>query len=348
MRYLNGKEIIDSALTVLKNNSAPIRTKMLTWLNVMSAKLEVERAWTFLGNKSATLTPASNVITLPSDYGTFDTLRADGLFLTPSHRLTEYEAWQADNSSSGASAPVGFTEGAVSVTTYGVASDTIVSTGTLYLNTLGIYIIMPSEMLAYLPPGFAVVPSGVVDLAITLPLGTTINGPRPGTYDTSTIKQREIILAMHYSYAVTLSNGAENCTVRIAAATEVENPAVPPGDISLARRYVLTLPYNYSEIYTTSQPILTMHGATITAPVQIGYTVQPSLLTDTTTPSTWPSVCLPVFVRGLLDAFYEYDMDERAANSYSLNQMELSKLKAWDNLHKPKSQPNRHGYRRTR
>lgn len=120
------------------------------------------------------------------------------------------------------------------------------------------------------------------------------------------------------------------------------------------------MPYGYTEavglVVTTVGPpavysrgyIITLHGAAYANPVTVNYSISPTDFTDDTTESAWPSACLPIFQRTLLDGFYEYDFDERAAISYQLNQQLLSQLKQWDNMRKPRSQTDQRGLRRSR
>ena len=110
MIFLTGKEIIDSALTLIKNNSTPVRTKMLIWLNIIAVKIQTERDWTFFDNGVFIVTPTSNVITCPSDYGGFISISGDDFILTGKNRLTTAETWETD-SLTNATVPLGFTEG---------------------------------------------------------------------------------------------------------------------------------------------------------------------------------------------------------------------------------------------
>lgn len=216
MKFLNGKGIIDDTMTVIRNNSTPIRAKMLVWLNIVAQKLAVDRPWVFLGNGTATLNPVNNVITMPADYGEIETIRGGtAFFFNNKNLLTPGEAWAMDNAASGLSSPSGYTEGIV-------------------------------------------------------------------------------------------------------------------------------------EVAGVKYPVITLHGPGYTDPVVVTYTIEPGTIYDTTADTSWPVACRALFMRAMLDFFYEYDMDERAALSYQLNAAELSELKKWDNSRKPKTQQNRHGYRRTR
>ena len=215
MTFLTGKGIIDDALTIIKNNSTPVRGKMLGWLNITAGKLAM-RPWLFLGNGTATLTPASNVLTLPADFGQVKSIKSGAdFFMTPADKLSDEEAWESSTSVIGL--PRGYTEGIVEVDTLGVI---------------------------------------------------------------------------------------------------------------------------------TRHPIITLVGAPYTSDVVVNYIVEPAVITDSTSETSWPSKCRMVFLRSLLDFFYEYDMDERAAIGYQLNKSELYDLKKWDNTQKPKPQVTRQGYTR--
>lgn len=222
MTFLTGAGIINDALSIIKNNSTPIRTKMLLWLNIQAQKLAVVRPWVFLSNGTATIVPVNNVLTMPADFGEIQSLSGGvAFFMDPRNLLNDGEAFRLDNAFSGLSAPRGYTEG-ITETTAG-------------------------------------------------------------------------------------------------------NPPV-----------------------TTKSAIITLHGGAYSEAVTVKYTIEPPAIADTTSSTSWPSPCRALFQRCLLDAFYEYDMDERAALSYQLNAAELSELKKWDNSRKPRTQYNRHGYRRTR
>lgn len=208
MTFLTGKGMIDDALTIIKNNSSPIRAKMLVWLNITAQKLAVVRPWLFLSNGTATLTPVNNVLTMPDDYGQFQSMSAgSAFFMNDRNLLTPGEAFNLDRGALGSSVPRGYTEG----------------------------------------------------------------------------------------------NGT-----------------------------------------------ITLHGGGFTEDVTVNYTIEPPAIVDSTAATSWPSPCRALFQRALLDGFYEYDMDERAALGYQLSASELSDLKAWDNSRKPRTQYSRHGYRRTR
>lgn len=106
--------------------------------------------------------------------------------------------------------------------------------------------------------------------------------------------------------------------------------------------------YAFPVGFTEESNTITLHGASWSVPTTMGYTVEPSTIADTATATIWPVKCRSYFMRRVLDAYYEYDMDDRKGNS-DLNQMqEVKELKGWDNNQKPKTQNSRHGYRRTR
>lgn len=208
MTYLTGAGILNDAVSIITDNSTSTRAKMLVWLNVVAQKLAVVRPWMFLNNGSASLTPVNNVITLPADYGQFQSIAAGTVFFFDCrNQLTPGEAWAMDQSTIGATAPRGYTEGVSAIT---------------------------------------------------------------------------------------------------------------------------------------------LHGAAYTGAVTLTYTIEPPAITDTATATAWPAKFRPMFMRAILDYFFEYDMDERSAISYQLSAAELSELKKWDNSMKPRTQRNRHGYRGTR
>lgn len=103
-------------------------------------------------------------------------------------------------------------------------------------------------------------------------------------------------------------------------------------------------PYGFTEDNTT----ITLHGAGWTDAVTLGYVMEPPAITDTATATIWPVKCRSVFMKAILDWYYEYDMDDRKMTNVQLGAVELSELKKWDNNQKPKTQYNRRGYHRTR
>ncbi len=106
----------------------------------------------------------------------------------------------------------------------------------------------------------------------------------------------------------------------------------------------IALPTGFTEDATT----ITLHGAGWTTTATLGYIVEPPPITDSATDTIWPVKCRSVFMKAILDWYYEYDMDERRSTSVQLSQVELSELKKWDNNQKPKTQYSRRGYHRTR
>ena len=101
-------------------------------------------------------------------------------------------------------------------------------------------------------------------------------------------------------------------------------------------------------MFTVKRYQITLHGAGFSGDVTVNYEISPpDFVDDANVATPWPSVCRPLLMRGLLDGFYEYDMDERGTMSYQLNQMLLDDLKSWDNMRRPKSQSDSRGLRRT-
>jgi len=56
----------------------------------------------------------------------------------------------------------------------------------------------------------------------------------------------------------------------------------------------------------------------------------------------FPPQFAPILMRSCLDFYYEYDMDERQGQSYSLDRAEMYRLKSWDNRLKPKPKPGKY------
>ena len=70
MTYLNGSGMLNDALSMIQDNTTTMRTKMLVFINIVAQKLATVRPWLWL-TTTATITPVSNVITLPANYGEF-------------------------------------------------------------------------------------------------------------------------------------------------------------------------------------------------------------------------------------------------------------------------------------
>ena len=334
MTFLTGADIIDSALTIIKNNSTPIRTKMLTWLNVMAAKLLAERRWSFLDNGSYSVTPTSNVITAPFDYGSLIALSCADFVLKPQHRLTATEAWTCSDPIEGTSAPAGFTEGIATATVFGAPNTNVAGLRVYLFDSLGIE--MTADSSITLPDEYEATTNGTVDVEITVPTDATYQMVIQTT--APTLHKNQLVVAMPPAYSATYAAGV----FRITNATEL----TLPGSGSSTQYIVISFLYDYGTTTINRNRTITLHGATITTPVTLTYSIEPTDFADTANETAWPKQCLPLFQRGLLDGFYEYDMDERAANSYQLNAIELARLKKWDNLFRPKGQVDIHGYTR--
>jgi hypothetical protein len=69
---------------------------------------------------------------------------------------------------------------------------------------------------------------------------------------------------------------------------------------------------------------------------------------DDDTETVWPDYFLPLYERSLLDAYYEFDRDNRLAVSVQLDAGELLRLKEWENRQKPKPKLSPQGYLRDR
>lgn len=125
MTYLNAAGVLNNVLSLVQDNSAALRAKMLIWLNKISQELAIAREWKCL-EKTATITIVSNQVLLPSDYQSFTYLKSvedsNEYFLTERHRLTEEEAYNLTDSNATSPIPLGFLEDATHLTLYPGAS----------------------------------------------------------------------------------------------------------------------------------------------------------------------------------------------------------------------------------
>lgn len=203
MTYLTFSKILDTALSLIQDNSTPMRSKMGAWLNVLCIKTLNIRDWNCLIKESAETTIVDNLALLPTDFGSVVSIRQNfdqgNFFFTPLNQLTDKEVYRD-------------------------SSDTIT--------------------LDALPIGYQLTPTSI------------------SFYPSAT-----------------------------------------------------------GSIYLVYNP-------TITGTYEDG---------DTT---IFPVQFLPLFIRGCLDFYYEYDMDERAALSYTINNNELKEVKIWDNRLVPKRNRN--------
>lgn len=79
----------------------------------------------------------------------------------------------------------------------------------------------------------------------------------------------------------------------------------------------------------------------------LNYRPRLTAVTDSTDETAWPPEFLNLFVRGLLTAYYEHDLNPSLGYSVSLDYEEMRKLKAIDNRRKPVAKFSRHGYLQT-
>lgn len=111
MQYLNAESILDDALTLVQDNTAKLRSKFLVWLNLVQGEVALQRTWWSLF-KEDTLTPASNKITLPSDFDEYLWFKAadgSGFFLEERHHLTDEQAYDIADPDAVDPDPAGFT-----------------------------------------------------------------------------------------------------------------------------------------------------------------------------------------------------------------------------------------------
>lgn len=100
MAYLTTKQVLDKFLSRVRDNSAALRVKSLSWLNSLMTDVVNERTWEFL-NRSVTLTITNNQITLPADFSIERSIEVGDYILTYANKLTDKEAFRSDQSQSG-------------------------------------------------------------------------------------------------------------------------------------------------------------------------------------------------------------------------------------------------------
>lgn len=143
------------------------------------------------------------------------------------------------------------------------------------------------------------------------------------------------------------ANYGEFSYIRLGAAMIFDNrKRLNPGETFQADN--TNIGFAYPVGFTEESGTITLHGAGWTDSVTLGYVIEPPAITDTVTDTAWPVKCRSVFMKAILDWYYEYDMDERKAVNVQLGAAELSELKKWDNGQKPRTLNNRRGYHRTR
>jgi hypothetical protein len=99
MLYLNTADILDKAQSFLADTSAPLRAKMLVWLNLaMQSVLNEPRQWNFLQTKTSGITITASKATLPADFGElFNVTLGTEYFFEPENELTAEEAFSVND-----------------------------------------------------------------------------------------------------------------------------------------------------------------------------------------------------------------------------------------------------------
>lgn len=106
MAFLTTASVLDTTQTMISDQTAAMRARMLSWLNlIMQMVVNEPREWEFL-KKSAALPITANVITLPADYSDFESLTVGAYFFTPRYMLTAAEEFQV--TADGGTVPTGF------------------------------------------------------------------------------------------------------------------------------------------------------------------------------------------------------------------------------------------------
>lgn len=99
---LTTKQILDSFFTTVKDNGSTLRARAIEWLHVLMMSAADERDWLFLKKTSAALTITANAVTLPADFSIEVCIALGTVLLTPKNKLTDEQAFAADNGEGGA------------------------------------------------------------------------------------------------------------------------------------------------------------------------------------------------------------------------------------------------------
>lgn len=106
MAFLTTAGVLTATQTFISDQTAALRLRMLTWLNLaMQSVINEPREWEFL-KKTASLAVTSNVITLPTDFADFQSLTVGDYFLVPENMLTDTESFEVLET--GGTIPLGF------------------------------------------------------------------------------------------------------------------------------------------------------------------------------------------------------------------------------------------------
>lgn len=122
--YCNVANVLDTALSLVQDNSAANRARFLTWLglvvrNVVESKQNLP--WGFL-KKSASLAITAMAVTKPTDYDRLKLATIGDMRLSTKHLLSEEEAEAIYDAT--ATEPSGYTEDATTITFYPGATGT--------------------------------------------------------------------------------------------------------------------------------------------------------------------------------------------------------------------------------
>ena len=105
MSYVTTKGILDDVQTLISDNSAALRARMLTWLNNIFQRTAIAFPWNCL-LKTASISVTTNAITLPADFREVDSIVVGTVTLTTDDEVVDKDGYLW---SGGGTTPIGYT-----------------------------------------------------------------------------------------------------------------------------------------------------------------------------------------------------------------------------------------------
>lgn len=112
MSFCNTENILDDTISQIQDQTATMRAKLLTWLNMVMqdvAGAKIKKPWLFLQETLEDQAFSSNAIAKPSDFKKVISVK-DGTdwILSDGNRLTEQQIFEATDDSATNPTPIGF------------------------------------------------------------------------------------------------------------------------------------------------------------------------------------------------------------------------------------------------
>lgn len=140
---------------------------------------------------------------------------------------------------------------------------------------------------------------------------------------------------LHSSATITLTSGVGTWPADYAKLESIifSTTCLYPSDY-LSDRDIAEQVYNTRPGYTSNSTGFTLYPTSSATDVTLNYQIDvPTYTIGQTT--VFPTEMMDVINRGVLNAYYEYDMDERITTSLMMYQQLLKEAKKWDNKSKP-------------